>query len=101
MTCAHHNFHCSCKVARLEDTGRFMLEVTVKCSECDKPFQFIGLQPGLDFDGARVSVDGLELNVGICPEGTRPSLLQGMMRGYNISGQPGMTALSATSKENH
>ncbi|SDD94538.1 hypothetical protein SAMN05216337_1017117 [Bradyrhizobium brasilense] len=62
-----------------------MLEVTVKCTDCDKPFQFLGLQPGLDFNGARVSVDGLELNVGISPEGVKPSPLQNMMRGYDIS----------------
>lgn len=85
----------------MEDSGRFMLEVTVKCIECSKPFQFLGLQPGLDFDGARVSIDGLELNVGICPEGARPSPLQGMMRGYDISAQPGPTVSHNQSKENH
>ena len=85
MTCQHHNFHCLCKVGRMEDTGRFMLEVTVKCTDCGKPFQFLGLRPGLDFDGARVSLDALELNVGICPQGARPSPLQGMMRGYDVN----------------
>lgn len=84
MNCAHHNFECDCKVARMEDSSRFMLEVKVRCTECGKPFQFLGLQPGLDFEGARVSVDGLELNVGISPEGARPSPLANMMRGYDI-----------------
>lgn len=69
----------------MEDSGRFMLEVTVRCTDCEKPFQFLGLQPGLDFNGARVSVDGLELNVAISPEGARPSPLANMLRGYDIS----------------
>lgn len=84
-SCAHLNFHCGCKVARLEDSGRFMLEVTVKCMDCDKPFQFLGQKPGLDFDGARVSIDALELNIGICPQGVRPSPLQNLMRGYDVN----------------
>jgi hypothetical protein len=69
----------------MEDTGRFMLEATVRCTDCGKPFQFLGLKPGLDFDGARVSLDGLELNVAITPEGVRPSPLQNMLRGYDIN----------------
>jgi hypothetical protein len=69
----------------MEDTGRFMLEVTVRCSDCNKPFQFLGLKPGLDFGGARVSIDGLELNVGISPDGVQPSPLANMLRGYDIS----------------
>lgn len=85
IACTHQNFKCGCKVARLEDSGRFMLEMTVHCSDCDKPFQFLGLQPGIDFNGARVSIDGLELNVGISPEGVAPSPLQNMMRGYDVS----------------
>lgn len=85
VSCVHMNFNCVCKVARIEDSGRFMLEVTVKCTDCDKAFQFLGLKPGLDFDGARVSIDGLELNVGICPEGVRPSPLTNMLRGFDVN----------------
>lgn len=83
--CEHKNFSANCKVARLEDSGRFMLEVSVQCAECRKPFQFLGLQPGLDLNGARVSLDGLELNVAICPQGVRPTPLDGFVRGYDIS----------------
>lgn len=85
MTCKHMNFEASCKVARLEDSGRFMFEATVRCTECKKPFQFLGLQPGLDMNGARVSLDGLEINVAICPQGVRPTPLAGFVRGYDIS----------------
>lgn len=82
-SCTHMNFDATCRVARLEDTGRFMLEVVVKCTDCMRPFQFLGLQPGVNFDGATVSLDGLEANLAICPEGQRPSPIQHLM-GYTI-----------------
>ena len=81
--CEHHNFKAAVKVARLEDSGQFMAEVTVMCSDCSKPFQFLGLEPGLDLQGARVSIDGLEANLAICPEGAKPSPMQRMA--FNIN----------------
>lgn len=83
--CAHHSFEAHCAVARLEDSGRFMLEVKVQCAECGTPFQFKGLEPGLNLDGATVSLDGLEANLAICPQGARPTPMQGLM-GYTIKG---------------
>ena len=65
----HEDFDATVAVARLEDTGRFMCEVRIKCVGCGVPFQF----PGLDLDGARVSIDGLEANIAICPNGMKPS----------------------------
>ena len=79
--CKHLNFDARCRVARLEDTGRYMLEVKVSCAECSTPFQFAGLPPGLNFDGATVSLDGLEANLAIYPEGQQPNPLQKLM-GY-------------------
>ncbi|WP_010137342.1 hypothetical protein [Oceanicola sp. S124] len=67
MACKHTNFGASVKVARLEDTGRFMAEVRVKCEDCGEPFQFLGLEAGLDMQGARVSLDGLEALLSIAP----------------------------------
>lgn len=81
--CKHEDFAAAVKVARLEDIGRFMAEITVKCSQCGKPFQFLGLQPGLDLNGARVSIDGLEANIAIVPQGSRPAPIHGLM-GYDI-----------------
>lgn len=84
--CKHNKSHnCICKVGFMEDSGRFVLEVQVVCGDCGKPFQFLGLQPGMDFDGARVSLDGKEMIVGIAPEGVRPTPLAGMLRGFDIS----------------
>ena len=82
--CKHLNFDARCRVARLEDTGRYMLEVKVSCAECSTPFQFAGLPPGLNFDGATVSLDGLEANLAIYPEGQQPNPLQKLM-GYTTA----------------
>jgi hypothetical protein len=78
MACKHMNFGASVAVARLEDTGRFMAEVTVKCEDCGEPFQFLGLEPGLDMQGARVSIDGLEANMAIAPNSQVMSPFQRM-----------------------
>lgn len=77
-TCKHMNFSASVGVARLEDTGGFMAEIRVQCAECGLPFQFLGLEPGIDMQGARVSIDGLEANIAIVPQGARPNPLQRM-----------------------
>lgn len=80
--CKHMAFGASCKVARLEDSGRFMLEVRVICSDCKLPFQFKGLPAGLNLNGATVSVDGLEANLAICPQGAEMSPLD--VIGYQL-----------------
>ncbi len=56
-TCPHMNFRASVTVARMEDTGQFAADVRIHCDVCGLPFQFLGLEPGLDLHGARVSVD--------------------------------------------
>lgn len=78
MACEHEDFHAHVAVARLEDSGNFMADVTIKCSVCDLPFQFVGLEPGLNMAGATVSVDGLEARLAICPQGARPNPMQVM-----------------------
>lgn len=81
--CVHQNFDATVRVARLEDIGRFMAEIQIKCVDCGVPMQFMGLQPGLSLDGATVSLDGLEMNVGIHPQGQRPNPMQKLL-GYSI-----------------
>jgi hypothetical protein len=78
MTCKHEEFAASVAVARLEDSGRFMAEVRVTCRQCGTPFQFLGLAPGLNMRGATVSIDGLEANIAIAPQGSVPNPLQAM-----------------------
>ena len=82
MVCKHEEFDATVGVARLEDSGGFVAEIRVKCRQCDKPFQFLGLQPGLDTQGATVSIDGLEARIAIAPENTKPNPLQRM--GFGI-----------------
>lgn len=81
--CRHNKRHeVVARIACLEDSGGFVAEITIKCGDCGKPFQFLGLEPGVDTQGARVSIDGLEANIAICPEGSKPNPLQRMS--YNI-----------------
>lgn len=64
-----------------------MAELKIFCADCGKPFQFLGLDPGLDLQGARVSVDGLEANIAISPEGVKPNPLHRMSYGIrNFNG---------------
>ncbi len=81
--CKHENFDATVGVARLEDTGGFMAEIRIKCSQCGMPFQFLGLEPGLDMQGARVTIDGLEANIAIAPQGVQPNPFQRMAYGVN------------------
>lgn len=81
--CKHPEFDASVGVARMEDTGEFNAEITIKCRACGMPFQWLGLEPGIDTQGARVSVDGIEARIAICPFGSRPNPMQRMM--FNIA----------------
>ena len=73
--CEHHNFVANVSINRLEDTKQFMADVTVRCSDCDKPFQFLGLPPGLNLQGATTDLEALEARLAICPKGQLPSPL--------------------------
>ena len=80
MACKHMNFAANVEVARLEDSGRFMADITIKCSECGEPFQFVGLEAGLNLNGATVSIDGLEARMAILPKSQVMSPFQRMVR---------------------
>ena len=71
--CQHEVFVATIGGARLEDTGGFMVEITVNCSQCGLPLQFLGLEPGLDAQGTMISLDGLEARIAIVPNGSRPN----------------------------
>jgi hypothetical protein len=90
--CRHFNFHADVKVARLEDAAdtaipkrinSFMAEITVRCSDCGTPFEFMGLESGCDTHGARVSLDGLEAFIAITPKGVKPNPLQRLFLQYS------------------
>ena len=78
--CDHMNFSAEVDVHRLtRDEGGpvtgYMADVRVRCLECGKPFQFLGLPAGVDTQAATVSVDGLEAHLALCPQGHEPSAL--------------------------
>ena len=77
--CKHEAFKATVNVARMQDTGRFVAEISIKCCQCDLPFQFMGLPPGVNFNGATVSLDGKEARIGIYPEGAAPNPLQQLL----------------------
>ena len=79
--CDHKDFAVEAAVNRLEDTGQFMMDLTVRCTECGVPFQFMGLEPGLDLQGAKVDLEGTTARLAIHPKGSRPNPMQRMMYG--------------------
>jgi len=81
------NFRAHVAVNRIEDKGAFAADVRVWCTECGIPFQFLGLEAGLDMQGARVSVDGLEARMAICPQGQAPSPLDNIILKIGGSGK--------------
>jgi len=73
--CEHKAFAANVAVNRLEDTGKFAADVTIRCRDCNLPFQFIGLPCGLNSEGAAVSVDGTEARLAIVPYGQARTIL--------------------------
>jgi hypothetical protein len=82
-TCEHKTFDAKVAVARIEDIGRFVAEVTIRCVDCGVPFQFMGMQPGFNYHGPTVRLDGLQADLPICPQGALPSPFQ-KLHGYTI-----------------
>lgn len=84
--CKHnveHDAHVA--VACLEDSGRFQVEISIKCKHCGRPFQFLGLPLGIDLNGAAMSVDGLQARLAIAPLGTVPQPLDAaLVAGYRV-----------------
>lgn len=85
MSCKHENFMAQVNVIRLEDTGRFVAEVTVKCTDCETPFEFQGLQPGVSTSGSWCSIDGREARLAIMPTGHTPTPLQRLQGRTSLS----------------
>lgn len=67
MACPHEHFEAHVIVNRLEDTGGFAADVTIRCVDCETPFRFLGLPGGLLADGAAVSFDGTEARLALAP----------------------------------
>jgi hypothetical protein len=84
--CKHQRaHHVDARVGYMTDSGRFTLELNLRCDDCGHPFVFVGLPAGLNLDGAAVSVDGTEGRFAVLPEGQRPP--SGGIVGFNIKVQ--------------
>jgi hypothetical protein len=86
VSCAHEEFNARVAVNRLVDGDAidFNADVTITCRQCGAPFKFLGLEQGLNLDGAAVSPDGTEARLAISADGL-PSLAGGC-RGFRVTG---------------
>lgn len=83
MSCKHEYFEASVDVNRLEDSGRFVADVRIKCAQCGVPMRFIGLPGGVDLEGAATSADATEARLAIAPKGEVVPAFQGPV-GFSV-----------------
>jgi hypothetical protein len=84
MKCEHKNFRAEVDVNRLEDSGAFMADIRIFCTECDLPFVFRGIEAGLSFEKPMASITGQELHAPIHP---KDSVIFPTVPGYRIKAQ--------------
>lgn len=65
--CKHEAFLANVEVHRLIDSGGFMADIKINCSQCGMPFRFKGLSVGVNTNGASCSVGGDEARIAIAP----------------------------------
>lgn len=69
MKCVHESFDALVAVNRLEDSGRFMADISIVCRDCGVSMVFLGLPRGVDLNGAATSPFGTELRAAVHPRG--------------------------------
>ena len=67
MSCPHENFNGEMDVNRLEDSGRFVVDVRVQCGDCNERFVFIGLDVGASLERPMMSFGGHEAHLPVKP----------------------------------
>lgn len=72
--CKHHEFISKVSVFRLTENEHpnaepsgFSAEVLIKCKECGREFEFIGVPGGMSAEYPTVSMDNKELRIPIKP----------------------------------
>lgn len=70
--CEHENFTANVDVNRLSQVpgapvSGYSADITVRCSDCEEPFEWIGAPVGLSPRAPAVSVDGRELRAPMRP----------------------------------
>jgi hypothetical protein len=90
MSCDHQNFEAKVSVGRLaaDDAGTkivgFSADITVKCRDCELPFEFIGLPMGYSPLQPMCSVDGTEARMPLKPRGEVMPMERENLVGYSI-----------------
>lgn len=74
--CPHETFQVDATVNRITDgdfgpVSGYIVDVAVRCVDCNEPFQFLGISPGVDPTEPRASVDSLEARLPIRPASDR------------------------------
>lgn len=80
--CDHPSFEANVTVNRIEDKGRFVADVQVRCAKCGVRFRWLGFAMGLHPTEPRVSVDHFELRAPIEPDGHLTTLMAGPESGF-------------------
>lgn len=70
-TCSHADFEANVGVHRLQDTGTFVAEVSVRCAQCKLPFSFTGLPLAISTSRACINIDATVVTMPIEP-GPKP-----------------------------
>jgi hypothetical protein len=72
--CQHENFHADVKVGRIlkadndKEPSGYMADIRVRCTQCNTPFVFVGVEAGLLFTKPMASPDGQELRAPLRPK---------------------------------
>lgn len=71
MKCEHMHFEVFANVIRLTDEAGvvdgYHMDVQVKCTQCDRPFAFIGLRRGWSASQPTMNFEQTEMSVPIVP----------------------------------
>lgn len=82
--CLHNkNNAAAVMIEYLEDSSRFMADVSITCTDCGQAFRFLGLPLGLNLNGAAMSADGQTARLAIIPADRIQHPLQGL-QGFDI-----------------
>lgn len=82
--CLHNkNTSAEVRLDYLEDSGRYMVSLSVKCADCGQPFRFMGLPMGLSLNGATINPDGLEARLAVGPADRTLHPLEGVV-GFGV-----------------
>lgn len=81
--CPHENFAADVEVNRLQSVeggpiDAFNADIRVRCSDCDEPFRWIGVQAGLSPAQPMCSIDETELHSPLRPASSDPDFGLGL-----------------------